>query len=745
MVFKGICFALLFMTTTNITAQHYKNLSQEEKEQKSIILINEADAFILGTPVSERCFYGEDGKTIYTKIKIKVSHWYKGEGNRYVHIVLRGGIIGTDEQILLHNPGPTIQFDVEYFMLLNKKDENYEFVPGRASYGRYVNVYSDNPYIIAFYEVEFDSIEYLNEFVENLDGIRIPSKKKDVGFQKSLSSPDPIVIDNIWLASVGTLHAGVGEVLTIKGQNFGNKGDILFVNANNPGTDAAPNMSTKLENEYIVNWTPTEIQVIIPSLIREGFSNSFPGVAGSGKIVVVRRGLFNFITGQKQSTSKIYIEYGLLNFGTITNSTYNISQGYWAREHCLNGYVFTLHQSFMGNDPAINAAEAALSAWSEELGIILELEKILNDDGEEVLYFHNNTSEIKRNIIWFGDFSNNDQVTLMETRPYSVPDKTDNNNLGPDKNWIFNSNIKIREADNWNYSISGEINYAMEKDFYGVLLHEIGHALGIAHSIQLEAGLIDEKSLMHPFVRTSGIVSDDRTSLNQYGEEAKLATQKLATDSRGHAWSTEFSDSYGLETLAASGVNSTVLPTPSIDVVAQSFDDGTNRKLSPNPFDESNNYIYHWSFINEEADFIKRTVCRRGYKSETHHVRIKNDGCTVSSLYSLPETIGDDCRLGDEGDPIVLNNPLIIAYPNPTKGNFNIQFKPIEGEEIPEMENVYVGIYDNLGRLQHQHQVSNATLRQTTIDISTLPAGIYWVVWFADGEVIDTQQVQKTD
>jgi len=218
--FRGLCLVLLGMFATNIGAQHYKNLSQEEKEQKSIALINEADAFVLATPISDKCFYGEDGKTIYTKIKIKVSHWYKGNGNRYIYMVLKGGVIGKDEQTYLHNPGPGIQFDVEYFMLLDRENENYRFTANiKASFGRYVNIYSDTPHIRAFYGLKFDSIEHLNEFVENLDEMKIPNKKKDVGSQEKSIEAAPS-IDEEWLGTLSTYRAGAGEILTIKGENM---------------------------------------------------------------------------------------------------------------------------------------------------------------------------------------------------------------------------------------------------------------------------------------------------------------------------------------------------------------------------------------------------------------------------------------------------------------------------------------------------------------------------------------------
>jgi len=172
-----------------------------------------------------------------------------------------------------------------------------------------------------------------------------------------------------------------------------------------------------------------------------------------------------FITDTEESMTKIYIEYALSNFGSITNTKYNISQGHWAREHCLNGYVFTLHQSFIGNDAAINAVEAALSAWAEELGITLELEKVINEVGEEAHYFHNDTYSTERNIIWFGDFLT--ATTLMETGTSKLPDETDSNNLGPDKNWIFGSNIKIRETNLWITVLQERLIMSLTETFMG--------------------------------------------------------------------------------------------------------------------------------------------------------------------------------------------------------------------------------------------------------------------------------------
>ena len=48
------------------------------------------------------CFYGEDGKTIYTAVKVLLKHDYTGEfvtKNNEAIVVVKGGIIGDDDQL----------------------------------------------------------------------------------------------------------------------------------------------------------------------------------------------------------------------------------------------------------------------------------------------------------------------------------------------------------------------------------------------------------------------------------------------------------------------------------------------------------------------------------------------------------------------------------------------------------------------------------------------------------------------
>lgn len=97
-------------------------------------------------------------------------------------------------------------------------------------------------------------------------------------------------------------------------------------------------------------------------------------------------------------------------------------------------------------------------------------------------------------------------------------------------------------------------------------------------------------------------------------------------------------------------------------------------------------------------------------------MRIKDAGCTVSSLYSLPFKIPitltpfspphvpdfpDDHRDTTNNRLSTSEFPktLFEVYPNPTTGNLDIKM------DIPETErtSIYqIGIYDSIGTLQKQ-------------------------------------------
>jgi len=189
--FKGLCLTFIsLMTLTTLHAQQYDDLSKTEKESKSLELINEAEYLIEGKPISGECFYGPDGKTIYTDVSIEVTHWYKGKGKKNIHLIMKGGIIkelnGGDliinnQTSNHHSGGPFMIIDSPYFMVLKQSAmRGYEFIDqySASSYGRYSNYPDNDFYIKTFYDLKFESMDDFETFVSKVKGVRLSRKKR---------------------------------------------------------------------------------------------------------------------------------------------------------------------------------------------------------------------------------------------------------------------------------------------------------------------------------------------------------------------------------------------------------------------------------------------------------------------------------------------------------------------------------------------------------------------------------------
>lgn len=765
MVFKGICFVLLTLTTLFMNAQpvRYAHIPQEEREKASLELINEAEYVVEGKSKGFRYFYGDDGKTIYTEFTFEVSHWYKGKGKKTISLVKKGGYIGDDYQIDKHKSYLNVGGYMTYIILLKEGSRRgtYEFL---KEISPVIMRSYDKSEWGGFYNLGFQSFEELIAFLSKAESIMLPVKKKDVGSQKSSISP-LMTIDAI---SPMTVRAGVGDVVVISGSGFGTtKGKVLFRNADDPETmlNGMPVYLDDLDDFYYdtsnpngnnpTGWKDDEIRVIVPSWVKSAGGSG----AGSGKLKVKLPDIIEddgTVTpgALLESSQRLTVEYSIINYSRNTGnlSKNPIRYGYVGMEHCLSGYVFTLHNSFAGNEQnkidARASIEAALTAWKNKLNITLQLER----DASENYVYTDFTQADNRAVISFGNDVLMTQGTNIQDDPWGV---TRNYRRRP----LY---LKIEEQlpnpdplvnVDWEFRHTGPLAPG-KSDFYAALLHEIGHFIGADHSIVLKkdnngnlTDMVDYNNVMSyaHFYPDATVAQMDRINLDNYDNDKTTVVPVtfIIDESRNHMWSSTFTNSYGVKTLAAAGSLSDVKPTPEITYdVLYSWNNGYILvEFEPEP---DNSPLYDYYFSPKGSPF--KWTCG-GIKPSTHAVRIVDENCTVSSLYSAPITIGTKafCLANRVDSPEPSIYPLMTIYPNPTKGHLDIQFKSDEDEKVSKVSDTYIGIYDNLGRLQHQHQVSGITLRQTTINISTLPVGMYWVVWFADGEVIDTQQVQKTD
>ena len=183
-----------------------------------------------------------------------------------------------------------------------------------------------------------------------------------------------LVLNRTCIIPTTTMHAGVGEVLTITpmpGQGFGGTfaiGDVKLIDASNvdpnPNNDPSYALDTddwNNPNNPTPPWDDQKIQVVLSShsLINGEFFN--PG-SGKVKVIDINGNVFT-------STTDLNIEYSIsnsLNLGIKKTDKL-------ARYKCDNGIKFYLGNNIGINSPERHDIEAACKTWSDYLNIDVKL------------------------------------------------------------------------------------------------------------------------------------------------------------------------------------------------------------------------------------------------------------------------------------------------------------------------------------------------------------------------------------
>jgi len=273
-----------------------------------------------------------------------------------------------------------------------------------------------------------------------------------------------------------TKVAGIGDILTIAGDNFGTyKGSVHFKAAN----DGGQKYLQGLLGQYIESWCNTQIKVKVPSMVYCGYGDTTylsAGAAGTGT-VKIRTSSGNSCT----SSSTLQIPYSITNDTTTMGGAIQVERVYLTKRDCNFDFLFTLSPGFKTHPDLslmIQAMDAALLHWSELTGLVLKLDKkpdgtpryadedwpnmekkyIISNAGlTEAMGAKNITSKITVNGISYlycrsgSGIDINTQPELNPKRPFS-----------------------------WAYNISGSVPSG-SASFYQAFLHEVGHILLLGH------------------------------------------------------------------------------------------------------------------------------------------------------------------------------------------------------------------------------------------------------------------------
>ncbi len=797
-----VCQGLSAQTFAEKRRQRIARLKKTGPEREMMLNsvakdIKKAKFVVLGRMVDIVSFYTDEpyvdsptGKRIYTATKIQIIHDYRENmksQDGYFLIAQPGGVVGDELQEgvsmddgSLHGTYGYCFGNFEMVSLYLMDELNVKPSPQKDTLPIYGFSSKNYSYSSPFFE---DDTEYLNrlgfqtsnefdKFVYKTLGKK-GIKKKDVGLRDFSIEPTSMKVNSISypIGSGSKIHAGTREILTIVGKDFGDtEGNVLFRSADYPYKDNNPNgfpyYFKGLDSEYIVNWSDTKIEVLVPSYIFENYVSGKGKTAGSGRFKVQKpKSGGGWKTVISPSWVQVNIEYSILNStvdGKMIDGVPNFTRYIHAQRFCMNGMVFTLHKSIddlpePNRTDCILSIEKALLDWTNELStstkkFSLELEKDINGN---LIFLDISPTHFslnhKRNLIAFGNTSGA-MVTTFGRRILAT-------SLGNKRSVVGDgTNIIIKPDTKWWYKTTGNLP-ANKRDFYAAFLHELGHVIGVGHDIDLSAGL---KNLMSWVHGTYDVVipAVDRISITNHSARGKNGAHANIDFSRTISFDDPTFKFFKQLNKSESAIHATpVIGTNYKGVVSWKplwygskppFDfwiDNYSEISSSLSRDCTTNFEFLWKWSEGEkyADCLAEPEglqwrCNNqiyGISARILDASYEDTGvCSGASLESLPMNISYwSCQLQPDKS---LHERGLKPFPNPTNGFVTLQ---ILWEDAPKKEGSTIEIYNaNGNKLIEQGVLSTDNIKQ--FDLSPYQDGTYFVLWRKGNTVYATSEIQ---
>lgn len=252
-----------------------------------------------------------------------------------------------------------------------------------------------------------------------------------------------------------TVNGGVRDTLTIEGYQFGDtrgSGNVYFIDANN---SQASGLTTPLENTDYISWSDTLIKIFVPSID----TGSQDNVVASGKFRVI-----NSNNEKDTSNQNLTVFYSLYNFRDSSTGT-KASQ-FEINKDGSGGQRFYVDTSISHNPQAYGCVKKAIREWVCATGINFVLagdtfgiSNIPQSDGVNLITF----GPYAGNGLCFTNFADCGASNAHVLYDYDII-ISDN----PALTWWYDSSATQNEPQN-------------TTDFYFVILHELGHAVGHNH------------------------------------------------------------------------------------------------------------------------------------------------------------------------------------------------------------------------------------------------------------------------
>jgi len=447
--------------------------------------IDASKQIVIARVISQSSYWDETQTNIFTANRLEIVSYLKEESNSfYLELITRGGVVGADAELVF--PEVSLELGKEYCLFLDalpttyKEPTSYKSRLDRANHfqlfahSQGVLPFNNEVYQDAFIGEQMEERTLLQRIQNktsftprqpNGTAFRARSHKRST----QLRSSQALTFKNGVGQVVNSYQAGTidaDKVLVIEGGNFGNQiGSIQFPNCDTGGTSKK---GVKEESD-VLSWTNEEIRIKIPAH------------AGTGEIDVIDA------NGQLVGSGSIQIDWAIKpvysDYRDFTEKTRQ--QVHFLNANEQGGYTIHLNTTsgFAQDADAVAAFERALASWQCATRINWELDKtgttagVAKDDQCVVQY----STSLPTGVLGLattrykavGSRSCNEENTLWSVREFDVEMVT--------RDLLFS-------GYDWNYSQNDPT--ATQFDFESILLHELGHALGLGH-------VIDESNVMH--------------------------------------------------------------------------------------------------------------------------------------------------------------------------------------------------------------------------------------------------------
>jgi len=538
-------------------------------------------------------------------------------------------------------------------------------------------------------------------------------------FKTYYKTNNPPTITNI---SPTSRFAGIGEILTINGSNFGTTpGKVYFRTADNGGETYLNGLDSQFIASSGCSWSNTQIKVIVPSYVVDGYENMTGskknGGAGTGDVMVMTA-QENFVN----STQTLQIPYSIIN----KEYNGNIKRVYLARQTCEADFLFVLHFSLRGHlylTSMITDMEAAMNKWSSLTGLTLKFDK--NASGQP--RFSDELVGLEFLERYFIGHS-------LSTDAMSVIPNPQQATIGGN-NFLYGSTttIMINTDAPWDYiTIAG---YTTGVSFYQAFLHELGHILQLGH-------VIDNSELMY-YKLSAGHTIINLTSSHQAVIAAlqnKTASNSIVTVPNNYnIYPVGTSSPLGAPKATFSvkhvstigGNDGHILTTPTGGVTPYSF------LWTGNGLNAMTKDIYNLTTGTYSLHLSDNAGCSNNYSVVV--TRLVSPA-TLNARSAEPNKSGIATEGNEKQDEIDVSksnylsinetNKEIRLIPNPNSGIFTVS----------NIDNAIIYLYNALGaHIKTFEHISN----KETININHLSSGIYFLK-IVDGGTIKNEKLILT-